>query len=246
MEGAQPGRGLGAFFPGDQPVVFAQPPEPFSAIDPAGGPADEIHAQAVVEQGDERITAKAPVAQEDVAAGELAEQRGRQRQFRDAQAVLGQAQDRAAEQGEEHHQAHHGKAGFVGALERWVGGAVFARVGHGDRRAVQDLEGPALELGQRGGQPVGGLGGGAQGLRQLAHGQARFGAAIGAIFGRELGAVVQLQEGLELTDDLAAGGAGIEPLPEQAPEGTPAGVVAVPAVFLGRGLGEQRGGHPGA
>jgi hypothetical protein len=50
---------------------------------------------------------------------------------------------------------------------------------------------------------------------------------------------VQLKEGLELADDLAAGGIRIETLPKQAPKGAPGGVDAMAAILLGRILREQ-------
>lgn len=60
------------------------------------------------------------------------------------------------------------------------------------------------------------------------------------------GAALQPEEGLELAHHLAPGGLGVEGLPEQAPEGAMAGVVAVAAVFFRGGFGEEFRRQPAA
>src|SRR5882724_9576479 len=77
-----------------------------------------------------------------------------------------------------------------------------------------------------------------------AHGQAGFGPTVSAVLWGEWRLVLQIKEGLELTNDLTAGGRGIKALPEHAPEGALAGVVTVAAVLVSGGLGEEIGGHP--
>ena len=150
----------------------------------------------------------------------------------------------AAEQGKEHHDAHHREAGFVGTLERWIGFPGFRRIGQRDGGAIDGLQRPAPELGHGRGQPVSGFGRGRQAFGEFGQGQAPFGAAVGPVLLRNAGSVLQSKEGLELTDDLPAGGVGIEALPEHAPEGAPAGVVAVAAVLVVRSLWEKLRGDP--
>jgi hypothetical protein len=109
--------------------------------------------------------------------------------------------------------------------------------------AVGDFNGTTAQQRQGGAEAVGGLGGGVEALREPLQRQAGFAAAVGAILGGELGALFQIKESLELADDFAAGGQRIEGLPEQAPESAPPGVVPVPAVGTGGGLGKEAGGH---
>ena len=108
------------------------------------------------------------------------------------------------------------------------------------------LKRPAPQRGHGRSLPVGGFGRGGQGLGQFGQGQAGLGAAAAPVVLSNAGPALQSKEGLELADDFPAGGLGIEALPEQAPEGAPAGVVAVAAVCMVRRLGKEPGGLPGA
>ena len=49
-----------------------------------------------------------------------------------------------------------------------------------------------------------------------------------------------------MADHLSTGGLWVEGLPDHAPEGAPAGVMAIAAVFFLRGFGKEGGGYPGA
>ena len=159
--------------------------------------------------------------------------------------ACGQAQDSPAPEGKQHDQAQHGEIGF-GAMESWVGGAVFGGVIQGQYGAIGNLDPAALEPSQGGGCPVGSLGGGGQRLGKFAHGQAGFGPAVSAVLFGDAGAVVELKEGLDLPDHFAAGGLGVKPLPEHGPEGQPTGVEPIAAVGVAGGLGEERLGQAGA
>ena len=111
----------------------------------SSSPSNEINPQTIFEKGNDRVTAKPAIPQEDVAASQVAAQGGQQGDFRNAQAALGQGAHGTAEQGKEHHDAHHREAGFIGALQRRIGSAVFGRVGQRYGGAVNGLDWATLE-----------------------------------------------------------------------------------------------------
>ncbi len=115
-------------------------------------------------------------------------------------------------------------------------------MGWADRLHGSDGAGLQQRLGSS--QMVGGFCGGAQPCGERVQGQAGFGPTVSAVLWGEWRLVLQIKEGLELTNDLTAGGRGIKALPEHAPEGALAGVVTVAAVLVSGGLGEEIGGHP--
>ena len=214
-----------------------------AAIGVTGRASDEIDAQLqVAPQGQQHEIAEAAVPHEDVVGCQQAEHLVEHRPFRGAQITTGQAQDRAAEQGEEHPHAHHGEIG-LGRLHGSIAFAVFGGVGRREGGTIGNFDRSALEQRHGGRQLVSGLGGGTEGFGELAQGQAGFGAAVSAVLFGDVGPPAQVEEGLDFQGHLAAGGLGIEGLPEHGPEGAGSGVDAVAAVgFLG-GLGEERLGH---
>jgi len=70
----------------------------------AGGAADEVDLQNLLEPGDHRKTAKAPISHQDVVRAQLRCQIMEQSQLRDAPRTLGHGDDGAAEQGKERHE----------------------------------------------------------------------------------------------------------------------------------------------
>ena len=142
-------------------------------------------------------------------------------------------EDGATGQAEEHQHPRQGKADAVmGAVGFGIGLAILFGVGHGDGRGIDHFEGTPLEesLSQRWRGLLCRLGGAVQSLGQHAGGQALAGQAVSAIAVGNLGAAPQRQQGLHLTDHLAAGGARVEALPQKTPEHPRLGVDAVAGV----------------
>ncbi|HNC99499.1 MAG TPA: hypothetical protein PKW90_25425, partial [Myxococcota bacterium] len=60
---------------------MAQALAPPSAVNPPGGPPDEVDSQSMLEQSDERIAPKAAIPDQDIALGQVAAELGEQGQF---------------------------------------------------------------------------------------------------------------------------------------------------------------------
>ena len=184
------------------------------------------------------VFAPGPVGQQDVAPLEVLPQPPEQAQVIVAQTPQGHVQDRPAGEGKEHHELQQGKAA-AGFLGRALGIAllVLGRVGQLGAGAVGDLDGALPQAGAAPGAAVGRLGGHAQGLFETFAWQALAGLDIGRVAFVHRRAPLQAQEGLDVTDDFAAGGVGFEHLPEEALAGQAQVEDAVAAVgaFVGRG-----------
>ena len=203
------------------------------------------HIDALLGQSRQRgVFAVGPVAQEDVALFELIPQRAQHAQIVMAQAAAEDLQDRAAVQAKEHRQLHDRKAA-AGFLRGGLGIArlVFRGVGQLGGGAVDDDNATALEAGAVAGARPGGLSGGGQSLLETLARQASAGLDRTRIPVGDGTQAVEAEEGLDLADDLAAGGLGLEHLPDEALEGQAQAenpVAAVGTLLLGA---EQRSGQ---
>ena len=114
--------------------------------------------------------------------------------------------DGPAQPRKKHPQAQLGKNGSVAAPIGRISGPVLGGIGHREGGAVSDFDRAPAQQDPGWAEVVGVLGGGAQRLGKRVQRQAGFAAAVGAILGGELGALLQIKEGLELADHLATGG----------------------------------------
>src|SRR6516165_9862983 len=109
---------------------MAQPAAAMTAVHSPGGPADKVDPEVLLEQSNEDISPKAAIAQEDVAFDQLIGQLAQEGKLRNSQTALGNRQDGAAQQAEQHDKTQHRKAGLVGAaLNGRISGPIFPGVG---------------------------------------------------------------------------------------------------------------------
>lgn len=203
------------------------------------------HVHALPGQSRQRdIIAIGPVPQQDVTGLETLPQPAEQAQIVLVQVAQHHLQQRPAGQGEQHHQLEHGKAA-AGLL---TGGLrIFLLVGRGvgclHRTAIHRLDRPPLQGGAGAGTPFGRLSGGGQDAFQAFLRQTPAGLDVSR--GAFIHGALALEAGqrLHLADDFAAGGAGLEHLPEKAFAGEAQGEEPLPAVGAFVRTGKQVNGN---
>ncbi len=159
-------------------------------------------------------------------------------------AALGHAGNSATEQRKQRHKPQDWKrAAGNGGIGRPVLGGVLqshsCTINHFDPTALKRLS--AFRT-----QPIGRASCGIQSGSELIQPEAGFGPAIGAVVRRKLPAIFQFIEGLKLADHFPTRCQRVERLPEHAPEGAKAGVIAVATVLFGAGFGKELGRYPGS
>ena len=179
------------------------------------------------------ITAKSPVAQQQVAGRKELAQAKEQRQFGQMFVALGVPQQGPAGQAEQARQFEQGKAaaGLL-ALRLRIGALVGRGVRQAQGGAVDDLGPPAAPaLPALRQELFGVIGGRRAGALKDVQGQAFSGRAIGAALrGHGAGLAGRAEQRLDLAGRLAAGSAGIQRLPEKSPESAAQRIKAFPAV----------------
>jgi hypothetical protein len=150
----------------------------------------------------------------------------------------------AASQRHQHHKLHQGEAttAFLGG-GLGIALLVFPGVRQLRGGAVHHFDGPALQLTAGARAPVCGLGGGGHRFFQALFGQPQPGLDIGGVAGGRTPQARQPEECLDLADDLAAGGPGLEHLPEETFQGQAQSEHPFPAVGALILAGQERGGQ---
>jgi len=126
-------------------------------------------------------------------------------------------ENRAAAQGEKHHEFKEGKAAAL--LLNWglgIAFLVFPSIRQLRRGGVNRFDGPAIDLSAQAGAPVGSLSRGAHGFFQSLAWKALPGLNIGGVAFINPAVTVQPEQSLNMADDLATGGSGFEYLPQKA------------------------------
>ncbi len=237
----QPAGLLGRLEPGAEPVVLAQALALAQIGRAALMQAEQTGHPAQLEHGQQDVAAKTSVGHGQVAVLEPVQESPQQPLFTLVFVALGVIQEHAGGKAEDPQQAKERKAtaGLLGTGLR-VSALVGGGVGRADSRAVDDLGAQAMpELGH-------GFAGGSHADPQAAErvqGQALAGLTVGAGVFIDPARVVQTEQGLDLADDFATGGIGLEHLVEEAKEGAAHVIDAVAAVEPLLGLGEQTCGQ---
>lgn len=203
---------------------------------------DHVHTE-FREFADRRVGAEAPVGHEGVARPQVPEEPAREPALAVVVVPPGHRQPGPAAQVEEPDELHEREAAAALLAARLrILALVLRGVGKHDGGAV-DEEDPAPGSRLRGGEPSGHE---VEDTQEQSHRQAQAGLAVGARVARGKRESRRGEESLDAGEGLAAGGTGIENLPEEGPEGDHGREGPVPAVEAGRRLEiKDEGGHEG-
>jgi hypothetical protein len=187
---------------------------------------------------------KSTVPQHNIPGLEKRPQPVKQAQIMAAQTVEHHLPNGPAAQGHERYEAQDGKAA-TGLLGRGLGitPLIAGGVGQLGGGTIDHQNPPARQLARAPGPSFRALSGGAQGLFEPWTGQSLAGLDIGAIALLNGTAALETEQGLDLADDLATGGLGIEHLPDETFEGQAQAEDALAAVGTILFGGEERGGQ---
>ena len=196
---------------------------------------------SLAQSGQRGILSKGAVSQKNVAYFQSLPELLEQTQIVVMEAAPDGLEQSSAIERKEHHQFHDGKAA-ARFLRLVLGKALLVGGGVGqlNRRAVDDLDGPALQLRGSSDPPFGHFGGRRERMRQAWFWQALAGLNVGGI---SLGcgtAAAQAPQGLHVAHHFTAGGARLEHLPDEALKGQPQAEDPVATVWPFVLAGKQR------